>query len=298
MNLYYSRMAPNPDRVRYFLQEKGLWEDFPKTEINIMKLEHREPAYRAISPMGHVPVLLLDDGTGLTESRAICGYLEALHPEPNLMGADPLERAKIEMWDRRVELTYFMQIAGWFRNSHPAMAELEKPQNPEWAATSSERAKKVAKFFDRRLGESPYVAGDPLHHRRHHAPRLDGLRQAGQVQAVGRARQPQRMARTGFGPARSGALVALSLDIKFCHSCPRAVAAAAKASVMFESKSRVKIAARSSTMGITYLNSCSCLNRAGLMNAALTNISLSDRPRMSPEFSISRRSSALRALSS
>ena len=160
MNLYYSRMAPNPDRVRYFLQEKGLWDAFPKTEINIMKLEHREPAYRAISQMGHVPVLQLEDGSGLTESRAICGYLEALHPEPNLMGADPLERAKIEMWDRRVELTYFMQIAGWFRNSHPAMAELEKPQNPEWAAISSERAKKVAKFFDRRLGESPYVAGD------------------------------------------------------------------------------------------------------------------------------------------
>jgi glutathione S-transferase len=160
MNLYYARMAPNPDRVRYFLQEKGQWDAFPKTEINIMKLEHREPAYRAISPMGHVPVLQLDDGSGLTESRAICSYLEALYPEPNLMGADPLERAKIEMWDRRVELTYFMQIAGWFRNSHPAMAELEKPQNPEWANICSERAKKVANFFDRRLGESPYVAGD------------------------------------------------------------------------------------------------------------------------------------------
>lgn len=160
MNLYYARMAPNPDRVRYFLQEKGQWDAFPKTEINIMKLEHREAAYRAISPMGHVPVLQLDDGSGLTESRAICSYLEALYPEPNLMGADPLERAKIEMWDRRVELTYFMQIAGWFRNSHPAMAELEKPQNPEWANICSERAKKVANFFDRRLGEGPYVAGD------------------------------------------------------------------------------------------------------------------------------------------
>jgi glutathione S-transferase len=160
MNLYHAPMAPNPDRVRFFLQEKGIWESFPKTEISIMKMEHRTPEYRAISPMGHVPVLVLDDGTGLTESRAICTYIEGLHPEPNLMGADPLERAKIEMWDRRIELTYFMQIAGWFRNSHPAMAELEKPQNPEWAATCSDRAKKVAKFFDRTLGETPHVAGD------------------------------------------------------------------------------------------------------------------------------------------
>lgn len=160
MNLYHAPMAPNPDRVRFFMQEKGIWESFPKTEISIMKMEHRTPEYRALSPMGHVPVLQLDDGTGLTESRAICTYIEGLHPEPNLMGADALERAKIEMWDRRVELTYFMQIAGWFRNSHPAMAELEKPQNPDWANTCSERVKKVAKFFDRQLGETPYVAGD------------------------------------------------------------------------------------------------------------------------------------------
>lgn len=160
MKLYYARMAPNPDRVRYFLQEKGLWDAFSKVEISIMKNDHRQPAYRALSPMGHVPALELEDGSGLTESRAICTYIEGLYPEPNLMGVDPLERAKIEMWDRRVELTYFMQIAGWFRNSHPAMAELEKPQSAEWASISSDRARRAAAFFDKRLGEAPYVAGD------------------------------------------------------------------------------------------------------------------------------------------
>lgn len=160
MKLYYARLAPNPDRVRYFLQEKGQWDAFPKTEISIMKNEHRSEEYRRLSPLGHVPVLELDNGTGLTESRAICTYLEGLYPEPNLMGADPLERATIEMWDRRVELGYFILIAGWFRNSHPAMAELEKPQSAEWAGISESRARKAIKFLDRRLGESPYLAGD------------------------------------------------------------------------------------------------------------------------------------------
>lgn len=160
MKLYYARMAPNPDRVRYFLQEKGQWDAFPKAEINIMKNEHRSEEYRRLSPLSHVPVLKLDDGTGLTESRAICTYLEGLYPEPNLMGVDPLERATIEMWDRRVELGYFMLIAGWFRNSHPAMAELEKPQSAEWAGISEGRARKAIKFLDRRLGESAYLAGD------------------------------------------------------------------------------------------------------------------------------------------
>jgi glutathione S-transferase len=102
----------------------------------------------------------LDDGTALTESRAICTYFEAVHPEPNLMGVDGLERAKIEMWDRRIELTYMLQIAGWFRNSHPAMAELEKPQSTEWAEISQGRARKTAAWLDGRLGAAPYVAGD------------------------------------------------------------------------------------------------------------------------------------------
>jgi glutathione S-transferase len=160
MKLYYARMAPNPDRVKYFLQEKGVWDAVEKVEINIIKQDHRTPEYRALSPMGHVPVLELDDGTGLTESRAICTYFEALYPEPNLMGVDALERARIEMWDRRVELSYLMHVAGWFRNSHPAMAELEKPQSAEWAAISEGRARKTAAFFDKRLGEAAYVAGD------------------------------------------------------------------------------------------------------------------------------------------
>jgi len=160
MKLHYAPMAPNPDRVRFFLQEKGVWDQTPKSELNIIKQDHRRPEYLALSPLGHVPALELDDGTALTESRAICTYFEALHPEPNLMGADGLERAKIEMWDRRVELTYLFQIAGWFRNSHPAMAELEKPQSAEWAGICQTRARKTAAWLDERLDASPYVAGD------------------------------------------------------------------------------------------------------------------------------------------
>ncbi len=160
MKLYYAPMAPNPDRVRFFLQEKGVWEQVPKAEVNIIKQEHKQPAYLALSPLNQVPALELDDGTALTESRAICTYFEALYPEPNLMGVDGKERAFIEMWDRRVELTYFIQLAGWFRNSHPAMAELEKPQSAEWAEICSGRVNKTAAYFDQRLGTSPYVAGD------------------------------------------------------------------------------------------------------------------------------------------
>jgi glutathione S-transferase len=160
MKLHYAMLAPNPDRVRFFLKEKGVWDEIPKQELNIIKQEHRRPEYLAMSPFGHVPLLELDDGAGLTESRAISSYFEALYPEPNLMGNDARERAFIEMWDRRVELTYMFPIAGWFRNGHPAMAELEKPQSAEWSEISRGRAAKAIAFFDQRLGATPYVAGE------------------------------------------------------------------------------------------------------------------------------------------
>jgi glutathione S-transferase len=160
MMLYVTTMAPNPDRVRYFLQEKGKWDAVPRTDISIMKMEHKQPDYLALSPLNQVPTLQLDDGTAITESRAICTYFDSIFPEPNLMGVDPAERARIEMWDRRVELLYFLPLAQWFRNTHPSMAELEKPQSPAWAEIVSGRVKKMAAFFNERLGASPWLAGD------------------------------------------------------------------------------------------------------------------------------------------
>ncbi len=160
MKLYWADKAPNPDRVKFFLREKGVWDQVEREEISIMKGDHKTEAYRAFSPLSQVPLLVLDDGEGLTESRAICGYYESIYPEPNLMGRDARERAMIEMWDRRVELLYMMQVAGYFRNAHPAMAELEKPQSREWAEISFGRARKTIGFFDQRLAASPYVAGE------------------------------------------------------------------------------------------------------------------------------------------
>ena len=160
MKLYFATMAPNPDRVRFFAQEKGVWNKLDRIELNIIKQEHKTDAYRALSPLTQLPTLVLEDGTAITESRAICTYLEGVYPDPNLMGANAKEKAVIEMWDRRMELTYLMPVAHWFRNSHPAMAELEAPQSAEWAQISAGRARKMAEFIDSHLETSAYVAGE------------------------------------------------------------------------------------------------------------------------------------------
>ena len=63
-----------------------------------MKGDHKKDDYKKISPLSQVPALELDDGTFITESIAICRYIEALNPEPNLFGKNPKEIAQIEMW--------------------------------------------------------------------------------------------------------------------------------------------------------------------------------------------------------
>ena len=64
-------------------------------------------------------MLELDDGSYLSESVAICRYLEGLHPEPNLFGRDLREQAEVERWNRRMELELFAAVARTVQNTGP-----------------------------------------------------------------------------------------------------------------------------------------------------------------------------------
>lgn len=160
MKLYSTKGAPNPDRVTFFLKEKGKLDAVEIIELNLMKGEHRTDNYKSKNAAMRVPALELDDGTVLAESRAICTYLESVFPETNLMGRDALERAQIEMWDRRIELNFMSSIAGWFRHGHPAAAALEPVQCKEWSDMCGEATRKAADYFDKVLGKTDFVAGD------------------------------------------------------------------------------------------------------------------------------------------
>lgn len=157
MRLFDDAIAPTPRRVRMFLAEKGL--DIPRVLVTIGKGEHLSPEYRAKVPSGRVPALELDDGTVISESVAICRYIEELHPQPNLMGRDAKERAVIEMWQRRMEFELLLPFAGVFRHTHPKMAALEQ-QVPAYAQVQKPQAEKRLARLDRDLGLTDYVAGD------------------------------------------------------------------------------------------------------------------------------------------
>jgi len=157
MKLYDGGRAPNPRRVRIFLAEKGL--SVPMEPVNLGALEHKTAAYTAINPLQRVPALVLDDGTVITESMAICRYFEGLRPEPPLFGRGGREEALVEMWNRRIELNLYEAVSAVFRHLHPAMREMEN-QIPEWGEANKPRAIALLALLDRELAGRLYVAGE------------------------------------------------------------------------------------------------------------------------------------------
>ncbi|MFL5007129.1 MAG: glutathione S-transferase family protein [Microvirga sp.] len=158
MKLYDAGRAPNPRRVRVFLAEKGV--TVPVVSIDLARLEHKAPAYVAVNPLQRTPALELDDGTVISESIAICRYFEELHPEPPLFGTGALERARVEMWQRRLEFGLLGTVAAVFRHLHPAMAEMEVPQVAAWGETNKPRVIEFLRFLDGDLADRRFIAGD------------------------------------------------------------------------------------------------------------------------------------------
>jgi glutathione S-transferase len=107
-----------------------------------------------------MPALVLDDGTVITESIAICRYFEMLQPDPPLFGTGAKEIALVEMWNRRCEINFMANVAAVFRHLHPAMKELEVPQVPAYAEAMRPRAMWFLELLDRELGTRPFIAGD------------------------------------------------------------------------------------------------------------------------------------------
>lgn len=158
MKIYETRTAPNPRRVRIFLAEKGI--EVPFEQVDMTKGEHKGEAFTALNKLQRVPVMVLDDGTAICESIAICRYFEELHPQPRLFGEGPLGQATVEMWQRRMELGLLAPVASAFRHLHPAMATLEVPQVPAWGEANKPRAIEMLALMDEQLGTHRFLAGD------------------------------------------------------------------------------------------------------------------------------------------
>ncbi|MEQ1694667.1 MAG: glutathione S-transferase [Hyphomicrobiaceae bacterium] len=156
MQLIETKTAPNPRRVRIFLFEKGIVVPTENRDLGSLK----SADFTKINPEQRVPVLVLDDGTAICETVAICRYFEEIHPEPALMGRGATGRAVVEMWQRRVELGFFAHVAAAFRHKHSSMAALEVPQIPEWGEANKPKALEALAKFNAQLADTRFLAGD------------------------------------------------------------------------------------------------------------------------------------------
>ena len=158
MKIYSSSFAPNPRKVLIYLKEKGI-SDIEIINLDLAKLEHKTPEYKAIAPNSRVPALQLDDGTVILETTAMCRYLECLYPEPNMFGESPMEIASIEMWYSRVSFELMMPLMHGFRHTHPHMSEMEN-QNQEFGLAQRKLAVKELKNYDKIIESREFIAGD------------------------------------------------------------------------------------------------------------------------------------------
>lgn len=158
MKIWGPKSVGNTLRVAVFVSEKGL--DIPFVPVDLLAGGHRLPDFVAKNPIAQVPVLELDDGTCISETIAICRYLERLHPDPALMGIMPRDEAIIEMWQRRVELQFCDAARAIYRHTVPYMKVLEPVQIEAWAEINRSRFRDILHLFEKQLQNHRYLAGD------------------------------------------------------------------------------------------------------------------------------------------
>ncbi len=158
MKLYGAPMpAPNPRRVRMFLVEKGI--DLPETRIDMIKREHKSEEFRAKNSLGQIPTLELDDGEAISETVAICRYFEEIKPEPSLFGRTAIEKARVDMWVRRMEFVLMTPVGNYWRHFHPYTAAL-LTQYKDFGESNIQAYANAQKWLDRELETKPFIAGE------------------------------------------------------------------------------------------------------------------------------------------
>ena len=164
MKLYTYDAAPNPRRLNYFLNYKGI--EIDTAQVDLGSLEQHSDEYREINPFSTVPALVTDDGSTLTEVIGQCVYLEGLYSDKPLMGTTPLEQAEVISWDHRLFLMGFMAIADIFRNGHPAFEGRAMPgpikleQIPALVDRGKVRLEAFWPMVEEQLGKHPWIAGE------------------------------------------------------------------------------------------------------------------------------------------
>lgn len=140
--LYHGEISTCSQKVRITLAEKGLaWTSH---HLDLRKSEQHRPEYLMLNPNGVVPTLIVD-GVPIIESSVIIQYLDELVPQPPLRPAEPLERARMRLWMKRLDehvhaFTGVLSSSIAFRFEEGHEAQIKTMINP------AKRARKMESF--------------------------------------------------------------------------------------------------------------------------------------------------------
>ena len=168
MKLYQFDLAPASRRVTFFLRETGI--KVPIVQLNVRDGDQFKEPYNSLNPFHCIPFLELDDGTTISESVAICRFLEETYNMPTkLFGGNSLERAIIEMWNRRLEIDGYVPLINGIRNKFDRYkgkvlpgTRNDLPQVPEIADRGIDSSSILFKKLNTHLKTSTHVAGEAL----------------------------------------------------------------------------------------------------------------------------------------
>ncbi|GAA6030124.1 hypothetical protein JCM8097_009273 [Rhodosporidiobolus ruineniae] len=139
----------NPQVVRLFALEKGC-----EVFLTTLGGEQKGWKYKKINPFGETPCLILEDGTALTESTAICRFLEGTFEGRKLPGETVKQEALDEMWTKRIWVRITYPLATCLHVLHEVLgAKLELVKNEEWGRHCRREALATAAIVDNHLSD-------------------------------------------------------------------------------------------------------------------------------------------------
>jgi len=157
MKLYDADGAPNSRRVRIFLAEKNI--EIEKIAVDLQKGDNLKKDIKNKNPLAKVPVLELDNGKMISESVAICRYFEEMNPQPPLFGTTALEKAQVEMWQRRAEFGFLFPVGMSFQHITGHFKDRMTP-NPAWGEDCKIVAYGFMKFIDQHLASNQFLVDE------------------------------------------------------------------------------------------------------------------------------------------
>ena len=164
LKFYDYAPAPGPRRARIFIAEKNI--EVETIHVALDEGEEFTEEFMALNQQCTVPVLVLEDGTAITENAGISVYLEAIQPEPSLLGKDAKEKSLVAMWNARCEFELYQAITESFRNkvkgfsSRAITGPVKFEQIPELVSRGRSRAELFFKILDEHLANNEFIAGD------------------------------------------------------------------------------------------------------------------------------------------